>query len=77
MFLKDLINIPGMEKLDQELLFSEVFKENKVLLICSVLKLLLRLFCFSRVLLILIFLNFLLSPWWLICIMTERTEKKT
>ena len=41
MFLKDLINIPGMEKLDQELLFSEVFKEslsvlfkeNKVLLI--------------------------------------------
>ena len=41
MILKDLINIPGMEKLDQELLFSEVFKEslsvlfkeNKVLLI--------------------------------------------
>ena len=41
MFLKDLINIPGMEKLDEELLFSEVFKErlfvpfkeNKVLLI--------------------------------------------
>ena len=41
MFLKVIINIPGMEKLEEELLFSEVFrerlsvlyKENKVLLI--------------------------------------------
>ena len=28
MFLKDLINIPGMEKLDEEFLFSEVFMER-------------------------------------------------
>ena len=41
MFLKDIMNIQGMEKLEEELLFSEVFrekltvtyKENKVLLI--------------------------------------------
>ena len=41
MFLKDSINIPGMEKLVEDFLFSEVFKErlsvpfkeNKVLLI--------------------------------------------